>query len=255
MIETQWADGVARITLNRPEKRNALHPQMISELTAAVTALPSETRILILQGRGSAFCAGADLAYLRQLAAFSYEENVEDSMALMRLYKAIYDLPCLVISRVHGPALGGGMGFLLVSDYVLATEDARLGFPEVRIGFVPALVSVFLLRKVSEGLARRLLLSGEIFSAAEGQAYDLVTRTAPDPQALADFVEQFVDKLRTQVSPQSIAATKQLLRDVAHDRLDKALREAVLANARARQTDDFKRGLDAFLRREKILWR
>ncbi len=254
MIVVSCDEGVCRITLNRPEKRNALHPKMIEELTAAVTSLPADTRMLILEGRGKAFCAGADLAYLRRLAEFSYEENVQDSAALMRLYRALYQLPCLVVSKVHGPALGGGMGFLLVSDFVFAAADAKLGFPEVRIGFVPALVSVFLLKKVSEGTARHLLLSGEIFSARQGKAYGLVTEVMDDVPALEARVNQFVAETLAGVSPQSVTHTRRLLQQMDEDRLDAALERAVIANARARETHDFKQGLEAFLRKEKIRW-
>ncbi len=254
MIEIRDNGPVRTLRLSRPEKRNALHPQLISEMTEAVEQLPPNIRVLLITGTGKAFCAGADLAYLHKLSEFSYEENVKDSAALMRLYRAIYETPSIVISRVNGHALGGGMGFLLVADFVLAVEHAKLGFPEVKIGFVPALVSVFLQRKVGGGVARELLLSGRTFSPSEAGRWGLVTKSFDNLQVLDTYLESFIANILAHTSPQSIASTKKLLRRVDGMSLDEALEQAVLSNAEARRNHDFKVGLASFLQKKVIRW-
>ncbi len=254
MLDVTDIRGVRTLTMTRPEKRNALHPHMIAAMTEAVENAPASTRVLIITGTGGAFCAGADLAYLRQLADYSLDENRTDSARLMQLYRALYEAPFVVISRVNGHALGGGMGFLLVSDFVLALRSVKLGFPEVTIGFVPALVSVFLQRKVPGGLARELLLSGRIFSAEEAVKWHLVSEVFDTEANLDAHLQHLTQRIRSSTSPQSIAATKHLLRRTDGLPLEEALAEAVDANAQARHTDDFRTGLQAFLQKEKIRW-
>ncbi|HWA36104.1 MAG TPA: enoyl-CoA hydratase/isomerase family protein, partial [Cyclobacteriaceae bacterium] len=166
LVEYMVADRVGYITLNRPEKRNALNQEMVSELEAAFQKASSDdsAKVIVLRARGEAFCAGADLGYLQQLQKYSYEENLADSSHLKELFFLIYTLNKVVIAEVQGAALAGGCGLAAVCDFVFTVPEAKFGYTEVKIGFIPAIVTVFLLRKIGESRAKELLLSGSLIS-------------------------------------------------------------------------------------------
>ncbi|MBX2945943.1 MAG: enoyl-CoA hydratase/isomerase family protein [Cyclobacteriaceae bacterium] len=255
MVEYHVRERIAFITLNRPEKRNALSFELISALKQSFDQAESdhEVKVIILQARGEAFCAGADLAYVQKLQHFSYEENLKDSNHLKELYLKIYNHSKVIIAQVQGHALAGGCGLATVCDWVFAVPEARFGYTEVKIGFIPALVSVFLLRKVGEGRARELLLGGELISAERAQAFGLINRVVP-PDSLDQEVRAFASKLIVTNAAASMALTKRLISDVAGKSMDEALRLAAEQNAHARGTEDCKRGIAAFLNKEKIIW-
>jgi methylglutaconyl-CoA hydratase len=246
----------ALITLNRPEKRNALDNVMIRELTDAFNSANRNPRIraVVLTGEGAAFCAGMDLEYLRKISGAGQEENLEDARSLMRLLELVHDLKKPVIAMVNGPALGGGCGLASACDFVFASkEKARLGAPEVRMGFLPALILTYLIRRMGEGRAREFVLRGEILGADEAKARCLVTEVV-ESGSLERRVEEFVAELLRTASPSSITLTKELF--ARFDEMDakRANEYAANLNALARNTDDFKKGIDAFLKKENLEW-
>lgn len=246
---------VATITLNRPEKRNALSYELVTELKEAFSkaSQDADVKAIILNANGEAFCAGADLGYLQQLQGFSYEENLLDSAHLKELFLSIYTHPKIVVAQVQGHALAGGCGLATVCDFVFAVPQAKFGYTEVKIGFIPALVMVFLLRKIGEGRAKELLLSGELYTAEQVLQMGLINKVV-NPEKLSDEVNAFALKLVQSNSAQSMLLTKQMIDKVQSLPLDEALRYASEMNAHARNTEDCKRGIAAFLNKEKLSW-
>jgi methylglutaconyl-CoA hydratase len=252
--ETQVEAGrILTITLNRPQRRNALTSAMIQELTLALRmAEDSQAGIVVLRGAGEHFCSGLDLSELRAMAGRSLEEHRLDSMNIAELFRALYSLSLPSIAAVRGAALAGGMGMATICDFTLASEEARFGYTEVKIGFVPAIVSSFLLLQVGEKQARDLLLSGRVIDAAEAHTLGLVTRVVPSGQLDATTSELALSLLAN--SPCSMRATKHLLHRQEIERLSRNLRAAVNANAELRATDDFREGITAFLEKRKPVW-
>src|ERR1700691_3170623 len=179
-IQVAYESGIATITLNRPEKRNAISFELIDDLLRGLKEVESSDAIvLILTGAGRAFSSGMDLDNLKVLIGRSPEQNLEDSQTMVRLFRSLYEFPKVTIAAVNGPAIAGGTGLALLCDFTLAVPEAKFGYTEVRIGFVPAIVSTFLLRQVGEKQARDLLLSGRIFGAEEAQRFGLVSEVVP----------------------------------------------------------------------------
>ncbi|MGB3617184.1 MAG: enoyl-CoA hydratase/isomerase family protein [Catalinimonas sp.] len=255
MVRYDLEGRTAYLTLNRPEKRNALNGEMVTALREALTRAEADAgaRVVVVRAEGKVFCAGADLGALRQLQTATYDDNLADSEHLGALFRQIYLGPKPVVAQVHGHAIAGGCGLATVCDFTFAAEGARFGYTEVRIGFVPALVTVFLTRKVGEGHAKSLLMTGELITAARAREVGLIQEVLP-PEALADRVRTFADQLAEQTSGESLAATKALLAEVPALPLDDALQRAAAENARARGTDDCRRGIAAFLAKEKLTW-
>lgn len=250
-LETDGA--VATITLARPEKRNAISPQMIEELLAALDEVERRaSRALILTGEGKAFCAGMDLEFLAELARLSPEENAADSKRMARMFRRVYFFSKPTIAAVNGAAIAGGTGIATMCDFTLAVPEAKFGYTEVKIGFVPALVSVFLRRQVGERQARDLLLSGRIFGAAEAQAMGLVNEVVPAQNLMARAKE--LAGTLAESSPTSLIRTKLLLRRCAEIEIDREIELALQENAAIRETADFKEGLAAFLEKRKPKW-
>lgn len=255
MVEYSVKERIGRITLNRPDKRNALSPEVVEGLKQAFdrAAKDDQVKVIVLNAAGEAFCAGADLAYLQQLQNFSFEENLTDSNQLKELFLNIYTHPKVVIAQVQGHALAGGCGLASICDWVFAVPEAKFGYTEVRIGFIPALVSVFLLRKLGEGAARELLLSGELIAAERAQAIGLINRVVSADKLEAE-VNDFASRLIASNSADSMKLTKKLIAEVQGMNLTQALQHAAESNAHARGTNDCKRGIEAFLNKEKIIW-
>jgi methylglutaconyl-CoA hydratase len=254
-IEYSTHDGLAYITLNRPEKSNALSHELVSELRVAFKAAEDDVavKVVILKANGEAFCAGADLGYLQQLQDNSFEQNLADSDHLKELYLQIYESKKVVISQVHAHALAGGCGLASVCDFTFAAPEAHFGYTEVRIGFVPAIVMVFLLRKVGEGKAKQLLLGAPIITAEEALAMGIV-HFIRDKEILAREVTDFAMKLIENNSAYAMGVTKQMMAKVQALPIEDALTFASEMNAKARASEDCKRGIQAFLSKEKISW-
>ena len=241
------------ITLNRPERRNAISPTMQSELIAALQgAAASNCRVVILQGAGEAFCSGLDLAVLQTMHQKSVAEHRADAERIATLFRTLFELPKPTIAAVHGPAIAGGTGLATLCDFTLAVPTAKFGYTEVRIGFVPALVSAFLALQVGDKRARGLLLSGRFFDAAEANHFGLVNEIVA-PELLSARAQELAHAL-AQNSPQSLAATKRLMALQNKAWLDAAIAAALEANAEARETADFREGISAFLEKRKPAW-
>lgn len=248
------AGGVLTLTLNRPEKRNALNATVMTELTEALQAAgeDSDCRVVVLTGAGEAFCAGMDLEHLETLGAKTQQEHREDTAQIARLLRTLYDLPKPTIAAVNGAAIAGGMGLATVCDFTLAVHEAKFGYTEVRIGFVPAIVSAFLREQIGDKRARDLLLTGRLIQAEEAHALGLVTRVVPAAE-LVDEVTKLAGKL-VENSPEAMTATKRLLSAQVRHRLDEAIALAVETNVQARATKDFKEGIRAFLEKRRPKW-
>lgn len=244
---------IAFITLNRPDKRNAISYELIDDLLKALREVESSpVTILILTGAGKAFCSGMDLDNLRALTSRSHEENIADSRQMAQMFRTLYEFPKVTIAAVNGPAIAGGCGLATLCDFTIASREAKFGYTEVRIGFIPAIVSAFLLRQVGEKLARELLLTGRIISADEAQRFGLANEVVP-PDQLLERARALAAEL-LQNSPASLLAAKRLLRNYSAKQLDSQIAEAVQENARIRTTDDFREGVSSFLEKRKPNW-
>lgn len=246
---------IRTITLNRPDKRNALNADLVGALkdTLADAAEDDDLRVIVLTGAGSTFSAGADLAALKALRDATPMENKADSKHLAELFAAIYQHPKPIIAKINGHAIAGGSGLAAVCDFSVAATSAKLGFTEVRIGFVPAIVMVFVLRKLGEAQARDLFLRGRLIEASTAADIGLISR-AVDAKALDDAVAELADELAYETSGSAVALTKKMMAQVPGMGLDEALDYAANMNAFARGTDDCQAGIDAFLNKTEPPW-
>ncbi|MBL0014935.1 MAG: enoyl-CoA hydratase/isomerase family protein [Bacteroidetes bacterium] len=254
-VRYEVIDRVAWITIDRPDKRNALNFTMVSELLEAfkTAELDAEVKVCVLRANGKAFCAGADLDYLKRLQAYDFDQNLQDSSHLKSLFEWIYKMGKPVIAMIQGHAIAGGAGLATVCDFAFSVPEAQFGYTEVRIGFIPAIVMVFLIRKIGETRAKELLLSGDIVDAATAEKYNMINKVVPAAEIEA-HVTAFAARLCSQNSGQSMAITKKMIGDVQHFPISEALTFAARMNARARGSEDCKRGIAAFLNKENITW-
>lgn len=244
---------IRTITLNRPSRRNAMTPEMQTELIAAMQdAAASDTRVLILTGAGDAFCSGLDLSALQAMQDKSAADHRADAQRVAILFRTLYELPIPTIAAVHGPAIAGGTGVATICDFTLATPTAKFGFTEARIGFVPALVSAYLALQLGDKRSRDLLLSARIFDATEAHRLGLVNEIIA-PEDLTQRAHALATALIAN-SPQALAATKQLLAEQNRAWLDIAIEAALDANSQARETADFREGVAAFLEKRAPVW-
>jgi methylglutaconyl-CoA hydratase len=248
-------DRVGFITLDRADKRNALNSHLISELKELFEYAEKDEscKVIVLQAKGDVFSAGADLEYLQSLQSFSRDENIADSNHLMGLFKQIYYLKKVVIASVQGHAIAGGCGLASVCDLSIASESAKFGYSEVKIGFIPAIVSVFLLRKIGEGKTKELLLTGKTISAQQATNIGLINSCVPK-ENLEQSVLDLAQKLCATASADSLRSTKLMLAEMQNLSLDEGLDLAVNKNAMARESEDCKKGIDAFLNKKNLNW-
>jgi methylglutaconyl-CoA hydratase len=263
-LQFELAGDAALITLNRPEKRNAISPEMIQELEAVLDQAESgPCRAAIITGAGKAFCTGMDLAVLRSMAASSVENAVpaasgaqealvEDARLIAHFFRRLYTFPKPLVAAVNGPALAGGCGIATLCDFTLASPNARFGYTEVRVGFMPALVAVFLIRQIGEKRARDLLLSGRILDAEEARQAGLVNEVIGEA-GLLDRARELTREL-AEFSPTSLTCTKRLINELSRAELERQLEISILASAQIRSTADFREGLSAFLEKRKPRW-
>lgn len=246
---------VCTLSLNRPDKRNALSPELVAELKSKIqySIQNSSVRAIILEGKGTSFSAGADLQYIQDIRNNSFEENLADSKELQELYDLIYMGAKPVIAKITGHALAGGCGLASICDFAFASPDAKFGFTETRIGFVPAMVSVYLQGMVPQRKLREWLLSGRIFLAQEAKDHALINDVI-DAEKITAFVDDFAQNLIKTNAGDSIALTKKLLAETKGKTLDEALQNAAETNAKARASKDCIKGIDGFLNKEKIEW-
>lgn len=245
---------IATLALNRPDKRNALTQEMIDELVSALWQVESgPARVLILTGSGEAFCAGMDIEGLQSLNSQSVPDAVEDSRRIAKMFRLLHTFPKPLIAAVNGAAVAGGCGIATITDFTLSVPEAKFGYPEVRIGFIAAIVSVFLTRQVGEKHARDLLLTGRLLSAEEAYRIGLVNEIVAR-ERLLDRAHELASHLLT-VSPTSLLYTKRLLREFSDDEINREIEVAIQENARIRSTADFHEGVAAFLEKRKPTWR
>jgi len=244
---------IATITLNRPDKRNAISYELIDELSAALDDVAnSSALVLILTGAGKAFCSGMDLEDLKALGGRSPEQSLQDSEIMARLFRSLYDFPRPTIAAVNGAAIAGGCGLATLCDFTLTAPEAKFGYTEVRIGFVPAIVSTFLLRQVGEKHARDLLLTGRIIEAEKAHRIGLVNEIVPGDKLIERARELALQLMEN--SPASLMCTKRLLSDHARVELDAQIKSAVRENAAIRANRDFREGVSSFLEKRKPQW-
>ena len=249
------SNRVATLTLNRPEKRNALNPALINSLSVALAELKEDNaiKVVVIKGAGSVFCSGADLAYIKQLQKNTFEDNLKDSTNLAELYFDLFTYPKITIAQTQGFAVAGGAGLSTVCDFTISTDDCQYGYPEVKIGFVPAMVSVFLKRKISGNHALDLLLSGRLISASEALEIGLIHKSFSHEEIDTE-VNDFAINLCTTTSRSSIALTKKALFDSQIKLIKAELNKASEINAHSRESEDCKKGVQNFLDKKKLEW-
>nr|WP_077349370.1 enoyl-CoA hydratase-related protein [Algoriphagus sp. A40] len=254
-VLTHIENRIGFITLNRPEKRNALSAELIGDLDAAFSEMEQnpEVKTVILRAEGKSFCAGADLDFIQQMQHFSFEENLADSHRLKSIFSKIYEFPKVVIAQVQGHALAGGCGLVTVCDFAFAASNALFGYTEVKIGFVPALVSVFLSEKLGQALTTELLLSAELISSSKAAKLSLITEVV-ELEFLERRTIEFAKMLVSENSAFSMSETKRLLRSLGAKARHEALDLAAEANAKARGHQDCVKGISAFLSKTKPSW-
>jgi methylglutaconyl-CoA hydratase len=235
------AGGVRTITLNRPERRNALVPEMMDELAAAFhEAAAHGARVVVLRGEGESFCAGLDLAELAAMAHYTPKQHLEEAERVAKMFRAVWDCDLPTIAVVRRTAIAGGAGLAMLCDFTLAGPEALFGFTEARIGFVPALVSAYLSELIGDKATRGLLLSAMKFNADEAMRLGIVNEVLPQ--------EQLQDRVKNVIL--------ELLHRAQHaESLDRALKLAMEANAASRDTADFREGVTAFVEKRKPVWK
>ncbi len=244
MILYQVDQGIARITLNRPEKRNALNPELISELRKAIE---NSQHLIVLSGAGNNFCSGADLSGLHQMAEANVLDHIASARQMADLFIAMRRYPHPIIAAVRGRALAGGCGLATAADIILAAESAQFGYPEVNIGFVPAMVMAILRRSVSEKRALELITTGEIIAAQTAYDYGMINRVFAD-ETFEIEVQSYASKLASK-SASALTLSKHLLYHMDNMGFEAAIEAGVQTNAIARSTEDCKRGIAKFLKK------
>ena len=252
-IKIEVNNQVVNIIFNRPEKRNALNSQMIDEIQQTLNTYKKnkKIKIILFSSNSTVFCAGADIKYLEKIKDFSFEENLKDSNKLMKLFKTILLYPKLIVSKINGPAIAGGCGLATACDITFATEKSVFGYPEVRIGFIPALVSTFLTHKINGTQLRELLLTGKIIDSKTAQNIGLVNYVYKNSE-IDQKVDDFIKEILKKTSIESIAETKKMI--YLWFGLEKKLKKSAVLNAESRKTDNFKKGIAAFLNKTKLDW-
>ncbi len=255
LVLLEKENRIAKLILNRPEKKNALNPELIQALKQQLDLAEKdpEIKIIILKAHGDVFSAGADLSYLEQISRNTYEENLADSLALKELYEKILFLNKIVIAQVEGHAIAGGCGIITACDFVFAVPEALFGYTEVKLGFIPALVSCLLTKKLSDTQVKKILLTGELFTAEEALKYNLISDVT-SKENMNQSVINFAEKLAISASGNSLGETKKLINQVSFKGIHDMLSEAAELNAKIRNTQDFKKGVQSFINKEKLIW-
>jgi methylglutaconyl-CoA hydratase len=246
MIKSEVRNNSGIVILNRPEKRNALNPELCSLIIEKlkVFALDDKIKNVIITGAGTSFCAGADLSWLNKIKDYSSAKNEEDTEEVAELFLALYDFPKPLIAAVNGPAIGGGCGLASVCDFVFADKkEAKFGYTEVKIGFIPAIVSILLVRRIGECKAKQILLTGDIIDSEKALHLGIVDYLSDN--VISDALS-FSDKLSAN-SLYSISLTKDLIRNISNMKVHDAVNYCVRLNAISRSSEDFKIGINKFL--------
>jgi methylglutaconyl-CoA hydratase len=255
MLKIDIHKNVAFVLLDRPDIHNAFNDELVKQVTESFRELGcrSEIRVIVLGGSGKSFCAGADLNWMKRMVQYTYEENLEDARAVGRMYLAIAKCPKPVIARVHGAALGGGAGLVAACDIGVAVESVQFGFTEVKLGIIPAIISPFVMARVSPGRAKEFFITGERFLAPVAMNIGLIQHVVSHEPALDALIDSRISQILTS-APGAIAAAKELVFGVAARTLESSLDYAAEAIARARASTEGQAGMQAFLERQKPPW-
>ena len=244
--------GVSRITISRPERKNAFDATLIAELTATVRRVDRSSRAVVLQSAGDTFCAGADIEWMRGMADYSLDENIADSKALAAMFRALNDLEMPLVARVQGPAIGGGAGLVAVADIAVASTDASFAFTETRLGILPAVVSPYVVRKIGPARATALFVTGSRIDAKRAHEIGLVERLV-EPSDLDAAIGRVLDAIISG-GPTAVNAAKRLVREVEGKRIDELADLTVKRIAEIRVSHEGQEGLRAFLERREPRW-
>jgi methylglutaconyl-CoA hydratase len=244
-------DGVVTVTLNRPDVHNAFNDELIAEAIELFDGLArSSARAVVLRGSGANFCAGADLNWMSRMVSYTREENVRDSAKLAKMYAVMNECAVPIVGRIHGAAIGGGVGLVAVCDVVVCAPDAKFGLSEVKLGILPAVISPYVIAKIGESHARALFLTGERFDAERALRIGLVHRVAADLDAA---VGEIVAQLRSS-GPEAVRECKKLIAYVANSEPAEAIPTTIEAIANRRVSEEGQSGMSAFLKKEKAPW-
>lgn len=250
MIKSEIKNNTAIITLNRPEKRNALHPFMVEQLKTKLSEYSKDDAVksVIITAEGNTFCAGADLEYLQNISKNSSIENYNDSKSLAEMFLMIYEFSKPTIAAVNGAAIAGGCGLASVCDFIIADSDkSKFGYSEVKIGFIPAIVSIFLIKKVGEGFAKQLLMEGEIISGKRAYEIGFVNYLAEN---VLDESVKLAERLNKN-SVESLRLTKQMINNISNLSVRQSVNHCINLNVISRSSKDFKNGIKTFLDKDK----
>ena len=255
IVQVTVKDGVGTVTLNRPDIRNAFDDRLIAELTACFGRFSKDAsvRVIVLTGAGKAFCAGADLNWMKAMVNFSKEENVRDSMAMARMFRAIDECPKPVIGRINGAAIGGGAGLVAVCDIAVAREDAVFAWSEVKLGLVPAVISPYVLARIGPAKAREYFLTGERFNAQRAREIGLIDHLAKDDAAMDALITEKVKALMTS-GPEAVAVAKDLIRMVRTLPDDQVAQRTADIIAGLRVGKEGQEGMRSFLEKRSPSW-
>ncbi len=251
-VKVERLGRIARVTLNRPEVKNAFNDEIVLELEEAFRNLAGEAHVVVLAGAGDAFCAGADLNWMKKSVDYSTEDNERDAAKMVGLFKSIDEFPGAVVGRIHGATLGGGLGLLSCCDVSIAVPNIKLAFSEVRLGLVPAIISPFVMNKISAADARVLFMTGQGFSSQKAQSMGLITEVV-EPSELDATVEKYVRRFLV-AGPKAMVEAKRLVKEVTLREREDALSFAVSKIAELRSSDEGQEGLAAFLEKRKPSW-
>ncbi|MCU0645798.1 MAG: enoyl-CoA hydratase/isomerase family protein [bacterium] len=253
-IKYSVKNKVAWVTLNRPEIHNAFNETMIGELLELYQTIGNmpDVRVAVITGAGKSFCAGADLNWMGGVIKYSYEQNLNESLQLAELFYTMYSLPKPTIAMVNGAAIGGGAGMVAVNDFVIASDQAKFSFSEVKLGLVPACISPYVIRKVGENRSQELFLSGERMDAQKALQFGFANQVVPTEELKA-AVDKQIDQLMSS-GPNALAICKDLLEKVPQMSLEQAKKYTAEAIAALRVSDEGQEGMQAFFEKRKPKW-
>lgn len=253
-VRVEKKSGFTEITLQREDVRNAFNPEMIAEITKAFQSVKFdlETRAVVFSGSGKAFCAGADLAWMKSMVDYSFSENQKDAEVLFEMFEAIRNCEVPVIAKVHGSAFGGALGLLAAADYVIADEGTQMSFSEVKLGIAPAVISTFVLRKAVPGVVAPLMLSGKLFTAKDVLGSGLVHEAVPVEQ-LDSRVSDFIATL-SQGGPEAVRETKKLINELWDLNFSESKKATSKVIAERRSSEEGQDGLRSFLEKRRPKW-
>lgn len=251
-IRLSTASGIARLVIDRPDRKNTFDATLIRELTAAIGRIDRSARAVVLESEGDTFSAGADVEWMRGMADYSLDENIADSTALARMFRALFDLEMPLVARVQGAAIGGGAGLVAVADIAVASTDATFAFTETRLGILPAVVSPYVVRKIGPARATALFVTGSRIDAKRAHEIGLIERIV-EPTDLDAAVDRVLDAIRSG-GPRAVNAAKRLVREIEDRGLDDVSDLTVRRIAEVRASDEGQEGLRAFLERRAPRW-